>query len=241
MKLFQFIQHIGKFRVLVRTNDISDGAVTPEKLSADILKILATYKDLQNQIDSLSINGMAVSTHFGTDTHIGISQKTLTDAFVLLYAMIYNLQNVTMVENENGDIVLLLDDTLPQVDPFRPVPEGGDGGDGNTNNNGILDVLGEIRDFLRGYREGDVLHDLVVQTGDGTYPDDYPDVVPTASEPPVTEPAEPSEPSEPSGQEEPVQPEEPVGDTETTGSTEPRRSTRTVVLQEFPDITNRIS
>lgn len=37
-------------------------------------------KDLQNQIDSLEISGLALSNRFGSDPHIGISQKTLTEA-----------------------------------------------------------------------------------------------------------------------------------------------------------------
>ena len=44
-------------------------------------KIKALFSDLQNQIDSLTIHGMAVSNLFGDDPHIGISQKTVTDAF----------------------------------------------------------------------------------------------------------------------------------------------------------------
>ena len=44
-------------------------------------RIKALFADLQNQIDSLTIHGMAVSNLFGDDPHIGISQKTLTEAF----------------------------------------------------------------------------------------------------------------------------------------------------------------
>ena len=41
--------------------------------------------DLQNQIDSLEIAGVAVSNEFGTDPHISISQKTMTDAINKLW------------------------------------------------------------------------------------------------------------------------------------------------------------
>lgn len=36
-------------------------------------------KDIQNQIDSIQIGGWAISNQLGDDTHIGISQKALTD------------------------------------------------------------------------------------------------------------------------------------------------------------------
>ena len=84
----------------VDTNNILDGAVTPEKLSEDVRKevigrpISELSKridevekeskekddDLQNQIDSIQIHGMAVSNDFGDDPNIGISQKKLTEA-----------------------------------------------------------------------------------------------------------------------------------------------------------------
>ena len=41
--------------------------------------------DLQNQIDALDIHGIAVSNEFGTDSHISISQKTMTDAINKLW------------------------------------------------------------------------------------------------------------------------------------------------------------
>lgn len=42
-------------------------------------------QDLQNQIDALDIHGIAVSNKFGTDKHIAISQKTMTDAINKLW------------------------------------------------------------------------------------------------------------------------------------------------------------
>lgn len=42
-------------------------------------------KDLQNQIDGMQMNGLAVSNRFGTDPHIGVSQKTLTEALNKLW------------------------------------------------------------------------------------------------------------------------------------------------------------
>lgn len=87
MKLFNFDIHIGKYRVLVQTRDIADKAVTPSKLSDRIVPeviepilepLKRKDKDLQNQIDSLQIHGLAVSNEFGDDPHISISQKKIT-------------------------------------------------------------------------------------------------------------------------------------------------------------------
>ena len=96
----------------VGTDQIGNGAVTPEKISDDFVETVIQPliddledkhdkdieelrdehnhdveqlrekdADLQNQIDSLQISGIALSNVFGDDTHIGISQKTLTAAF----------------------------------------------------------------------------------------------------------------------------------------------------------------
>ena len=77
----------------VTTPKLADHAVTPEKLSdatvaylQDILK--RGVEDLQNQIDALEIHGIAVSNEFGSDTHISVSQKTMTDAINRLWAKI---------------------------------------------------------------------------------------------------------------------------------------------------------
>lgn len=45
-------------------------------------------KDLQGQIDALQIGGWAISQMFGNDTHIGISQNTLTNLFGRLWEVI---------------------------------------------------------------------------------------------------------------------------------------------------------
>ena len=62
----------------IKTNHISNGAITADKVSESLYDYMTG--DLQNQIDSIQIGGWAISNQFGSDSHIGISQKTLTDA-----------------------------------------------------------------------------------------------------------------------------------------------------------------
>jgi hypothetical protein len=95
----------------VTTPKIRDRAVTPEKLSSLVISevfkpmldpLHAKDRDLQNQIDSLTIHGMAVSNEFGDDAHIGVSQKTLTAAFNRLWAKLEDLtgemlQGISMI------------------------------------------------------------------------------------------------------------------------------------------------
>lgn len=85
----------------VKTPDIADGSITPEKLSdrivPEVIKPLLVPltdrdNDLQNQIDSLQISGLALSNKFGNDPHIGISQKTLTAAINDIW---YKLEEIT--------------------------------------------------------------------------------------------------------------------------------------------------
>ena len=42
-------------------------------------EVTPDLNDLQNQVDSIQIHGMAVSSEFGNDPHIGISQKKLSE------------------------------------------------------------------------------------------------------------------------------------------------------------------
>jgi hypothetical protein len=59
---------------------LKDKSVQQKHLSDEVKNRIDKVDDLQNQIDSIQIHGMAVATKFGNDTNIGISQKTLTDA-----------------------------------------------------------------------------------------------------------------------------------------------------------------
>lgn len=88
----------------VTTDKIGDKAITPEKLNERVLKevimppidrVDRKYKnitdDLQNQIDSFNEHGLSVSNQFGDDPHIGISQKTLTEAFNAVWAKLADI------------------------------------------------------------------------------------------------------------------------------------------------------
>ena len=97
MPTYREDMHTGHKVPLVETDDISNSAVTLPKLAKDVIdfilgKIDEAMKtcrvkckektdDLQNQIDSLEVSGLALSNVFGDDTHIGVSQKALTTAF----------------------------------------------------------------------------------------------------------------------------------------------------------------
>lgn len=94
----------------VQTRNIKDRNVTSKKIDLNAIKpehvSPATFrelaKDLQNQIDSLEIAGIAVSNEFGTDPHISISQKTMTDAINKLWQKLEDmtgevLQGISMV------------------------------------------------------------------------------------------------------------------------------------------------
>lgn len=75
---------------------IADKSVTPEKLNkrvqTEVIQPLidAAIADLQNQIDSLEISGLALSNLLGYNPHIGISQKRITEEFDKLWSLIIN-------------------------------------------------------------------------------------------------------------------------------------------------------
>ena len=84
----------------VETRNIKDRNVTGIKIAKECIKsehldgtfvpevIKPITDDLQNQIDSLEIAGVAISNKFGADTHIGISQATLTDEVNNIYHLL---------------------------------------------------------------------------------------------------------------------------------------------------------
>ena len=94
----------------VETSNIKDRNITSSKiaLKSVLLKhlnpevVTKLTEDLQNQIDAYNEHGVMVSNQFGTDTHISVSQKTLTDAINKLWEKIEDmtgevLQGVNMV------------------------------------------------------------------------------------------------------------------------------------------------
>lgn len=84
----------------VSTDKLANGAVTTKKVSNEFVRYIKD--DIQNQIDAIQKGGWAISNEFGNDTHIGISQKTLTDAINKLWAKLEDitgeaLQGINMV------------------------------------------------------------------------------------------------------------------------------------------------
>ena len=75
----------------VTAQKLADKAVTPQKVSDDFVNKIVkpsvdrAKADLQNQIDSIAVGGLAVSNEWGDNPNIAISQKTLTEAFNNIY------------------------------------------------------------------------------------------------------------------------------------------------------------
>lgn len=60
-KLFEFLQHIGKYRVLVQTRDISDKAVTVQKIADESVVWDKLGNDVKNRINSISSVNLSLS------------------------------------------------------------------------------------------------------------------------------------------------------------------------------------
>lgn len=84
----------------VKTEHIADNAITPQKVSSDAVQYITA--DVQNQIDSIQIGGWAISNQLGNDSHIGISQKALTDIIGYDNAPNTVRGRITNIENEKG-------------------------------------------------------------------------------------------------------------------------------------------
>lgn len=74
----------------VKNQHLEDKSVSPNKLSDDAIAFFENefkrkIDDLQNQIDSYNEHGVSVSNEFGDDPHIGVSQKTITEAINKLW------------------------------------------------------------------------------------------------------------------------------------------------------------
>lgn len=72
-------------------DDIADGAITTPKLADFAVTEQKLDPDVVNQIHSAGEHGYALSNEFGNDPLIGISQKTLTEAFNKVWAKIDEL------------------------------------------------------------------------------------------------------------------------------------------------------
>lgn len=87
----------------VTSPKIALNAILPEHVSPATFRELS--KDLQNQIDSLEIAGIALSNELGDNPHIGISQKKISEEVARLNGLIDTIQKVladTAVSNEFG-------------------------------------------------------------------------------------------------------------------------------------------
>ena len=78
---------------VVTTDKLHDSAVTPEKVNPNTFELIQGMidkrgDDLQNQIDGIDEHGIAVSNEFGGDSHISVSQKTMTYAINKLWEKI---------------------------------------------------------------------------------------------------------------------------------------------------------
>jgi len=71
----------------VKERHLDDKAVTARTIGDDVIPTLVRpiTDGLQQQIDSFNDHGMSVSNEFGSNSHIGVSQKTLTEAFNKLW------------------------------------------------------------------------------------------------------------------------------------------------------------
>lgn len=112
----------------VTTDKIANRAITPEKLSGDVLSkvfyplVETTRRDLQTQINSFKTNGIALSDKFGTNSCIGMTQKSLSEAFVWLCGEIskslgYNILEVQFEVSPHSSADLQTDITVTLVPP----------------------------------------------------------------------------------------------------------------------------
>lgn len=88
----------------VTAQKLADKAVTPQKVSDDFVNKIVkpsvdkAKADLQNQIESISVGGLAISNEWGDNPNIAISQKTLTEAFNNIYDAIgEDLDNIDVL------------------------------------------------------------------------------------------------------------------------------------------------
>ena len=88
----------------ISTRNLQPKSVTAPKVADDVKvqiirpMINAAVADLQNQIDSIEIGGKPISQHFGSDTHIGVSQNRLTSEFNRLWEKMEEVTGETLLD-----------------------------------------------------------------------------------------------------------------------------------------------
>lgn len=116
----------------ITTPKIADRAVTPDKLSGDVVtKMLYpmvenTRINLQHQINAFNAHGVALSNTFGPNPCIGISQKALSEAFRWLCEQVSevagkNILDVKFEVNPPVTSSLQADITITLVPPIGKI------------------------------------------------------------------------------------------------------------------------
>lgn len=97
-----FAEYLGD--KVIKSRHIDDKQILARHIGDDVIPtyVKPITDDLQNQIDSLEIAGLALSNEFGQSTTRGVSQKTLTTAINRLWSKIEDmtgevLQGINMV------------------------------------------------------------------------------------------------------------------------------------------------
>ena len=97
-----FAEYLGD--KVIKSHHIDDKQILARHIGNDVMPtyVKPITDDLQNQIDSLEIAGLALSNEFGQSTTRGVSQKTLTTAINRLWSKIEDitgevLQGINMV------------------------------------------------------------------------------------------------------------------------------------------------
>lgn len=101
-KLFEFVAHIGKWRVLVQSRDIQNGSVTREKMADGAVseRVLqegaVSMEKLDEELRTLVLSGggsaVPLSGDWGDSEYIGMTQKKLSEAHADLQEQISTAQ-----------------------------------------------------------------------------------------------------------------------------------------------------
>lgn len=73
-----------------------------DEVSVQFDHLFDKTKDLQNQIESAEIGGFAVSNVFGENSHVGMSQKALTDAINKIWSKIEDITGESILGFQMG-------------------------------------------------------------------------------------------------------------------------------------------